>query len=491
MKNVSRRHVLKGMGAAVAVPMLSGAARSGQVTAEQRTIINDASQLNPTPVYRHWVVKPDQDALFIERLRGELKEAAAEKRPVAIAAARHTMGGQSIPKNGTAITVENIRCEPNTAGTSFLVNAGTRWHQVISTLDPLGFSPAVMQSNSDFGVASTFCVNAHGWPVPYGPFGSTVRAIKLMVADGTILDCSRTQNPELFSLAMGGYGLLGIILEVEAEMTENLLLRPKFELMPADDFAHRFLSVIDSDPNVRMAYGRFNVERRTFFKEALMITYRPEPKPKEGLPKADRGGLLSAVSRKVYRAQVGSETGKHLRWMAETVAGPHASSGIGTRNSFMNEPVSNLASPDRRRTDILHEYFVPPERFGEFLIACREIIPARKAEFLNVTLRYVAADDTSILAFAPTRRIAAVMSFSQEFSPEAEAEMLQMTQALIERVIAIGGSFYLPYRLHARRDQVERVYVKAAHFVDLKLRYDPGRLFRNAMWDTYFAPSKT
>jgi hypothetical protein len=44
--------------------------------------------------------------------------------------------------------------------------------------------------------------------------------------------------------------------------------------------------------------------------------------------------------------------------------------------------------------------------------------------------------------------------------------------------------------MRARRDQVERVYAKAAHFVDLKLRYDPGCLFRNAMWDTYFARSK-
>ena len=91
-----------------------------------------------------------------------------------------------------------------TRAKTYLTDAGTRWHQVIATIDPLGFSPAVMQSNADFGVASTFCVNAHGWPVPYGPFGSTVRAIKMMLADGTLLACSRTENSELFGLVMGG-----------------------------------------------------------------------------------------------------------------------------------------------------------------------------------------------------------------------------------------------------------------------------------------------
>jgi FAD/FMN-containing dehydrogenase len=152
----------------------------------------------------------------------------------------------------------------------------------------------------------------------------------------------------------------------------------------------------------------------------------------------------------------------------------------------MNEPVKNLAGGSRRRTDILHEYFVPPERFHDFLLACRDLIPKAKAEFLNVTLRYVAADETPVLAFAPTPRIAAVMSFSQDISPEGETDMLMLTEALIERITAIGGAFYLPYRLHARRDQVAKAYPHVADFVAAKRRYDPALRFRNAMWDTYF-----
>ena len=88
---------------------------------------------------------------------------------------------------------------------------------------------------------------------------------------------------------------------------------------------------------------------------------------------------------------------------------------------------------------------------------------------------------------APVRRIAAVMSFSQMTTPEGEVDMLRTTEALIDRVTAIGGAFYLPYRLHARRDQVEQAYPAAARFVAAKRHYDPGLLFRNAMWDAYFA----
>jgi FAD/FMN-containing dehydrogenase len=189
----------------------------------------------------------------------------------------------------------------------------------------------------------------------------------------------------------------------------------------------------------------------------------------------------------MYRAQDGSEGAKRTRWFLESVVQPMTGSGDATRNTLMNEPVANLASRDRTRTDILHEYFVPPERFPDFIDACRQIIPPSTLEFLNVTLRYVDPDRHSVLAFAPDRRIAAVMAFSQEVSPEGETEMMRVTEALIDRVIAIGGSFYLPYRLHARCDQVAKAYPNVERFIARKRHYDPRMLFRNTMWQAYFA----
>ena len=218
-----------------------------------------------------------------------------------------------------------------------------------------------------------------------------------------------------------------------------------------------------------------------------MVTYRPAAEQPAKLPPAGSRSFITSVSRDIYRAQVGSEAGKKARWFAETRLSPALSAGLATRNALLNEPVSNLASSDRSRTDILHEYFVPPERLSDFLAACRKIIPAAKAEFLNVTLRFVAADEAPTLAYAPSRRIAAVMSFSQEISPEGEADMIVTTERLIDAAIAVGGSFYLPYRLHARRDQVAAAYPRVAEFIERKRHYDPEILFRNLMWDSYFA----
>jgi FAD/FMN-containing dehydrogenase len=478
----SRRAVIGGAlasGASVCLPR--------RASADVRLVMNDASRLNPTPVIKHVIRNEEPEEQLIAAIRAELKEAAAANRPVAVGAARHSMGGQSLPRDGTAITLDGRRIKPDKAAGIYRVEAGTRWADVIAALDPIGFSPLVMQSNNDFGVASTFCVNAHGWPVPHGPFGSTVKSLRMILADGSLVTCSRTENPDLFAHAMGGYGLFGIILTLDVEMTPNLLLVPTFSRMPAEQFGRRFVDTISGDATVKMAYGRLSLTRRHFFEEALLVAYRPHPAPPASLPAARHGTAMTPIINDVYRAQIGYELLKSLRWDIETRVAPALMADSVTRNTLLDEPVSNLANNDPRRTDILHEYFVPPDRFADFLQVCRDVIPKAAAEFINVTLRYIDTDSTARLAYAPSPRISAVMSFSQEMTVAGEIDMMTTTERLIDGILAIGGTFYLPYRLHARRDQVEQGYPAAAAFVARKRQYDPGLLFRNAMWTAYFA----
>jgi FAD/FMN-containing dehydrogenase len=460
------------------------APKISSVKAHENIAMNDASKLSPVSVFSHWTAQNLPETTFIENLRKELKQAAASKRPVCVGAARHSMGGQSLAQNGCAMTFDINHCELDRANKTYKVHGGTRWFEVIKHLDKIGFSPSVMQSNSDFGVAATFSVNAHGWAAPSAPFGSTVRSIRLMLADGELVTCSRTQNAELFGLAMGGYGLFGIIIDLEVEMVDNLLLKPHYQALPATEFAAQFIKTIELDASVRMIYGRMNVARADFMTEALIVSYRPEPTPNEGLPVAVQTTQLSQTTRDVYRSQIGSEPAKLARWSIEKYSGNFAASI--TRNTLLNEPVANLAGNEPHRTDILHEYFIAPQHLNAFIEGCQKIIPKASAEFLNITLRYVLQDDVSVLSYAKTNRISAVMSFSQAMTAEGEADMRQLTEALIDLAAANGGSFYLPYRLHARVEQVARIYPNSNHFIERKAYYDRGYVFRNTMWDMYF-----
>ncbi|WP_422372328.1 FAD-binding oxidoreductase [Hoeflea sp.] len=445
--------------------------------------LNDASGLSPTPIHKHLMISNDADEALLAIIRRELADAKADGRPLNVGAARHSMGGQAIPRDGTAITFDNGAVETDRDNGIYRVHAGARWSEIIAALDPLGFSPKVMQSNNDFGVAATFSVNAHGWPVPYGPMGSTVRGLRMVLPSGELATCSPTENADLFNHAMGGYGLIGVILDLDVEMVPNSRLVPTVELMPAETFSTAFDAAI-RDPEVPMAYGRLNVERGNFFSEAILVTYRETPDQSD-LPAASGSGWMSHVASRIYRSQLGNEPMKSVRWWNETVLGPALGGGAVTRNSLINEPVVTLDDRDPDRTDILHEYFVGFDRFEEFLKICREVIPASYQEFLNVTLRYVAKDAQSTLAYATEPRIAAVMSFSQEMTARGEADMMRMTRDLIERITAIGGSYYLPYRPHARLDQLPAAYTRAGEFVRAKRALDQDLVLRNNLWDNY------
>ena len=477
-EGLSRRAALHGAAAtALAIP----AARVR--TTESPIIIDDASGLDATRVARH--LRPrDRDGALVQVLRRELKDAAAAGRPVCVGGARHSMGGQSLARDSTAITLDQGWCAPNGGAMSYRAHAGARWREVIAALDPIGFAPKVTQANSDFTLGGAFSVNAHGWAAPLGPMGSTVRVATIMLADGEVVRCSPQVEPELFGLVMGGYGLFGILLDLEVEMAPNARLSPSYAETPAEAFGPRFVKALRA-PDVVMGYGRLSVARQNFFEDALLVTYRQIPGAPP--PLSRNPDHLAGMTRQVYRAQIGSDAWKSARWYAETVLKPRLDPKQTTRNALINSPVSDLADRDPRRTDILHEYFLPPDRLAGFLADCRDIIPKASVELLNVTLRYVAADPVSVMAFAPTERVAAVMSFSQPRTAAADARMKPVTEALIDRAIAHGGSFYLPYRLHARADQLDRAYPNLERFIAEKRHRDPRGLFRNTMWDRYFA----
>jgi FAD/FMN-containing dehydrogenase len=482
---ISRRALLAGGVAAAVGPVLPAGAQSPP----KPLVLDDASRLNAVTVARHWRPASVTGEAWLEALRSELKRAAAERRPVCLGAARHSMGGQALARDGVAMTLDvkpaaELWIAIDRATGTYRVAAGARWRQVIAALDPLGLSPAVMQSNHDFGVAATLSVNAHGWPVPYGPFGSTVRSARVMLASGDLVRCSPAENAELFALVMGGYGLVGVVVDLEPALADNQLLAATHELMPASQLGQRLAAGAAHDASVRMAYGRLAVDARRFLREALLVTLRPVAGTP---PAAASGGLMVSLSREVFRAQVGSDAAKRARWYAETVAGPKTSSGVASRNRLLNEPVANLAGRDRSRTDILHEYFLPADGLESFLAACRRVIPGSRQDLLNVTLRYVQADPTSVLAYARDTRVAAVMLFSQRMTRVDEEDMAAMTERLIDAALDAGGSFYLPYRLHARREQVARAYPRLEEFIARKRHYDPGLLFQNALWTRYLA----
>ena len=156
-----------------------------------------------------------------------------------------------------------------------------------------------------------------------------------------------------------------------------------------------------------------------------------------------------------------------------------------SRNQLLNEGVEVFENRDTAFTDILHEYFLPVDSATKFIQQLKTIIPGYDVDLLNITLRDVKKDNDSFLAYADQDVIGFVMLFNQERKAAAEQEMQQLTSVLIETAHALGGSYYLPYRLHANKEQFSKVYPEAAKFFALKQAHDPQELFQNKFYELY------
>lgn len=448
--------------------------------------VDDASRLSRTRVAEVCSVSGLQDKPE-EQLRIHLQHARASKLPVSIAGTRHTMGGQTLTPGGLILDMLGLHEMSLDDQRNVLhVQAGARWSHVLQYLHERGRSIQVMQSNSSFSVGGSLGANCHGWQPMSPPISSTVVAFRLLLADGTVIRCSREEHVELFSLALGGYGLFGVLMDAELSVTANERYRVTRWVVPSAEYLAFYEEETKRDVPIGLAYGRFNVDPDHFLREILLSTYSVLPHcPQSPLGKPG----LAGVRRLVFRGSIGNAYGKALRWKLEKRFGQMPLGRGITRNHLLNEGVEVFQNRSATSTDILQEYFVPPPQLEPFLEQVRAIIPAHRADLLNVTIRFVAPDQESFLRYADQDMFALVMLFNQPRTHQADQQMAGMTCELIDAALALGGRYYLPYRLHATIEQFYRAYPQAQQFFKLKHQYDPEELFQNEWYRKYSARS--
>jgi FAD/FMN-containing dehydrogenase len=440
-------------------------------------IVDDASHLNQSQMR---VIKVAGDLTAVEvQLRGVLQDAKMRGKKVAIAGSRHTMGGQTIYPQGISVDLSQFRQMTLNPTTKILtVQSGATWAQVIPYLDRHGYSVGVMQSNNDFSVGGTMSANAHGWQPDRPPFASTVESFRLMLADGTVVKCSRQQQPQLFALVLGGYGLFGIVLDVQLRVVPNEMYFAQRVVISSHDYVETYRQRVTAD--VGMAYGRLSIAPDRFLQEAIVTTYHrvATASPKALVPSQP------GFTRTVLLSSIGNDYGKQLRWQLEKASGSEAGTEV-SRNQVLNRPSTLFENHQLAETGILQEYFIPPASLGLFLAKCRQILPQHQVDLLNVTVRNVRPDRDAFLRYADREVFGLVMLFNQQRSPAADAKLQVLSQALIEAALDVGGTYYLPYRLHTTPTQFHRAYPQATEFFQLKRKYDPQEVFQNYFYLKY------
>ena len=462
---VSRREFLGAAGALVAPPFL----RRGE--AQQDVIVNDLhSQLNETRVRR--ILTPHTAG----EVQAAVRAAASDGTTVSVCGSRHAMGGQQFGADTVLMDLRSL----NRIGTldaergTIQVDAGVEWPALVAALverqhgRTRQWGIAQKQTGADrLTIGGALSANAHGRGLKMAPFIGDVEAFDLVDASGEPRRCSRTENRELFQLAIGGYGLFGVITSVTLRLAPRRKVRRVVEVRSVDGLMEAFDRRIADG----FLYGDFqyDIDSRsdTFMRRGVFSCYQPvdDATPiAEGqkelsdddwrgllyLAHADRSAAFDRYSM-YYLSTSGQVYRSDLHQLSTYLDGYHR--GLDPKLGGV------------RATEMITEIYVPRPALGRFFEQVREAFRGIAVPIVYGTVRLIERDAESFLPWARDRWACTIFNLHVEHTPAGIDRGADAFRALIDMALGHGGSYFLTYHRWARREQVEAAYPQFADFL--------------------------
>ena len=452
--------------------------------AHRFTAVNDThSALNPTLVAG--IVQPRS----IVDIRNALRTTADAGQPVSICGARHAMGAQQF---GTgALLIDTSRLDRVVAfdATRGLieVEAGMRWPALHDWLrDAQGpEAPAwtfrQKQTGADaLSIGGCLSANVHGRGLDLPPFVSEVESFTLVDARGELRRCSRSQDVELFRLAIGGYGLFGVIATVTLRLVLRRKLRRIVEILDVEGLMAAFEARIAAG----FAYGDFQFATDPasgrFLRRGVFSCYEPvsdatpTPAGQRELSAADWKRLVTlahtdkAAAFEQYSHYYLSTSGQ-VYW-----SDTHQMSVY--LDDYHREIDRTLG---HRGSEVITEIYVPRARVADFMTETAADLRRERVDVIYGTVRLIRRDDETFLPWAREDFACVIFNLHVRHDPAGQAHAADAFRRLIDLAIARGGSYYLTYHRHATRAQVEACHPRFREFLALKLRHDPSERFQS------------
>jgi FAD/FMN-containing dehydrogenase len=120
------------------------------------------------------------------------------------------------------------------------VRSGTTIRALNAALDALGLAMPNLGDIDAQTIAGAISTGTHGTGARLGGIATTVAALELVLADGSVVSCSADRRPDLFAAARVGLGALGVISTVTLRCVPAFTLAADERPMPFEEVTARF-----------------------------------------------------------------------------------------------------------------------------------------------------------------------------------------------------------------------------------------------------------
>src|SRR6266446_5452303 len=485
---ISRREFVAG-----SVAIAVGSSASRRLAPEPESIlVNDIhSQLNSTRV--SGISQPRS----LEDVQRIVRTARKDRKVISVAGGRHAMGGQQFGTDTLLIDIRKLSRVRNLDRKRGIleVEAGIEWPELIDGYLALQngesqtWGIAQKQTGADrLTMAGTIAANAHGRGLMMKPFVSDVESFVLVDATGTARRCSRTENPELFRLVHGGYGLFGVVTSVQLRLAPRKKVERVVEIRTVDDLMAVFeMRIADG-----FLYGdfQFSIEpdSEDFLHKGVFSCYRQVPMdtaipPTEKQLTDENWRQLLFLAHTDKKQAFNRYAGYYLSTNGQVYWSDLQQLSIYPEN-YHREINKKLHAP-YPATEMITEINVPRPALKRFLEEVREDFLKHGTELIYGTVRLIERDEESFLPWAKQPYACTVFNLHTVHSPEGRKRSEYAFRRLIDMAVRHGGTYYLTYHRYATRKQVESCYPEFAEFVRLKKKYDREERFQSD-WYRYY-----
>jgi FAD/FMN-containing dehydrogenase len=452
-------------------------------------LVNDVhSRQNATRVAD--VIAPQS----VADIQAAVMAGAARGLPIAICGGRHAMGGQQFGDGALLLDMrgmDRILAFDDIHGL-IEAEAGVQWPALIDYLEQAlqrgpRWSIRQKQTGADtLSLGGCLSSNVHGRGLAMQPFIADVEAFTLVDADGAVKVCSRASNSTLFALAIGGYGLFGVIASVTLRLAPRRKMRRDVTLLDLGDLMPAFEQRIAAG----YVYGDFQFaidpDSADFLQRGVFSCYLPVD---DATPMGDDGKQLSEDDwRRLLALAHTHKTAAFECYAAHYLAsdGQLYWSDRLQQSTYLDgyhDAIDGVLG--HCGAEMIGEIYVPRASLAAFMRDAAADFRKHGVDLIYGTIRLIERDRESFLPWAQDDYACIIFNLHTVLTPEGIEETARAFRRLIDMAIARNGSYYLTYSKAASAHQLRSCHPNFERMLDQKRRLDPQQRFQSSWYCHY------
>lgn len=454
--------------------------------------INDLhARLNPVHV-----AEIERPATLAD-VQAAVKRAKENGLAISIAGTRHAMGGQQFGAGTVLFDMTAMHRVLRLDREHALVEAeaGITWPDLLDFLHAnQAESEGVKtirqkQAGADrMTLGGALGANAHGRGLKLKPIAADVESIILVDGDGVAMRCSRAERPDVFRMALGGYGLFGVIATATLRLVPRERLEHDVEVVDGAGLAAAFDKRIASGflyGECRLAIDPTSEE---FLRRGILSAWRKAPpsnvpmQPPREMSHDDWRDLMLLAHTDpagwfARRRDFDLAAQKEIIWSDDAQS--------DTYLEGYHDGIDVKMGAKQPGSDVMSELCVPPEALGAFLDDARGWMKAENVHPIEAVVRLIEKDDQTFLSWARNRSACVTIAQHLERTPSGIEQAAARGRHLIDMSLKHGGTFFPGYGRDATAQQMEAAFPQFRDFLTRKMQYDPAGRFQSEWYRHY------